>query len=175
MRPQIDDASAEEGTNHAAQKRKQETDINDDGTPKKPKLNGSERRKLTKEEKKAQRGSNKGRRWAKVRDEVDLCWRFAGSGKCDFGSQCVVPHFFLSSAGMTAADFAPLQGAASRTTSLPISRQNPRIFSSRLNQRCAMSPRSCPYQMLQTTLGDLLSTSRSDVLFSRRRALVALD
>ena len=89
LRPQIDDASAEEGTNHAAQKRKQETDVKDDVAPKKTKLSGSERRKLTKEEKKAQRGSNKGRRWAKVRDEVDLCWRFAGSGECDFGSQCV--------------------------------------------------------------------------------------
>jgi len=80
---------AEEGTNHAAQKRKQEDDFEDDDAPKKPKLSGSERRKLTKEEKKAQRGSNKGRRWAKVRDGVDLCWRFAGSGKCDFGSECV--------------------------------------------------------------------------------------
>ncbi len=88
---------AEEGTNHAAQKRKQEDDFEDDDAPKKPKLSGSERRKLTKEEKKAQRGSNKGRRWAKVRDDVDLCWRFAGSGKCDFGSECV-PH--LSSTGI---------------------------------------------------------------------------
>ena len=89
LQPQVDDASAEEGTNHAAQKRRQEDDIKDDGTTKKPKLSGSERRRLAKEEKKAQRGSNKGRRWAKVRDEVDLCWKFAGSGKCDFGSECV--------------------------------------------------------------------------------------
>jgi tRNA-dihydrouridine synthase 3 len=90
LRPQVDDASAEEGTNHAAQKRKQEDSSKHDDTPKKPKLSGAERRKLTKEEKKAQRGSNKGRRWAKVRDEVELCWRFAGSGKCDFGSECVL-------------------------------------------------------------------------------------
>ncbi|KAH9968083.1 zinc finger dihydrouridine synthase [Russula dissimulans] len=90
--PQIDDASAEEGTNHAAQKRKQENDSKDDAAPKKTKLSGAERRKLSKEEKKAQRGSNKGRRWAKVRDEVDLCWRFAGSGKCDFGSECRLSH-----------------------------------------------------------------------------------
>ena len=89
LQSQVDDASAEEGTNHAAQKRRQEDDVKDDGTPKKPKLSGSERRKLAKEEKKAQRGSNKGRRWAKVRDEVELCWRFAGSGKCDFGPECV--------------------------------------------------------------------------------------
>ena len=91
MQPQIDDTSAEEGLNHSATKRKQEDDSNDyDDTPKKTKLSGAARRKLTKEEKKAQRGSNKGRRWAKVRDDVDLCWRFAGSGKCDFGSECAL-------------------------------------------------------------------------------------
>ncbi|KAI0301274.1 hypothetical protein BC826DRAFT_988480 [Russula brevipes] len=90
--PQIDDASAEEGTNHAAQKRKQEDNSKCDFPPKKPKLSAAERRKLTKEEKKAQRGSNKGRRWAKMRDEVDLCWRFAGTGNCDFGSECRLSH-----------------------------------------------------------------------------------
>jgi tRNA-dihydrouridine synthase 3 len=88
LQPQIDDASAEEGLNLSATKRRQDGNSNDHSTPKKTKLSGAARRKLTKEEKKAQRGSNKGRRWAKVRDEVDLCWRFAGSGKCDFGSEC---------------------------------------------------------------------------------------
>ncbi len=88
LQPQIDDASAEEGLNPSAAKRKQEGSSNDDhSNPKKTKLSGAARRKLTKEEKKAQRGSNKGRRWAKVRDEVELCWRFAGSGQCDFGSE----------------------------------------------------------------------------------------
>ncbi|KAI0267398.1 zinc finger dihydrouridine synthase [Gloeopeniophorella convolvens] len=90
--PIVDDSAAEEGTNHAAQKRKQEKDSQDESAVKKQKLSGAQRRKLTKEEKKAQRGSNKGRRWAKVRDEVDLCWRFAGSGKCDFGSECRFSH-----------------------------------------------------------------------------------
>jgi tRNA-dihydrouridine synthase 3 len=134
LQPQVDDASAEEGTNHAAQKRRQVDDIKDDGTTKKPKLSGSERRKLAKEEKKAQRGSNKGKRWAKVRDEVDLCWRFAGSGKCDFGPECV-------SFAETSCRLVPFitlltrqsQDAASRMTFLPISRQNPGIYSSRLN------------------------------------------
>lgn len=129
LRPQVDDASAEEGTNHAAQKRRQEDDVKDDGTPKKPKLSGSERRKLAKEEKKAQRGSNKGRRWAKVRDEVELCWRFAGSGKCDFGSECV-----LSTCTITLLT-RPSQGAASRMIFPPISRQNPEIYFSRLDPR----------------------------------------
>jgi tRNA-dihydrouridine synthase 3 len=98
--PQVDDALAEEGLNHSTTKRKQEDNLNDDGTPKKTKLSGTERRKLSKDEKKAQRGSNKGRRWAKVRDEVELCWRFAGSGKCDFGSECV--HVLASRLGTIA-------------------------------------------------------------------------
>ncbi|KAH9064603.1 zinc finger dihydrouridine synthase, partial [Lactarius vividus] len=92
LQPQVDDTSTEEGTNRSAQKRGQEDNPNDDNSPKKPKLNAAERRKLSKEDKKAQRGSNKGRRWAKMRDEVDLCWRFAGSGECDFGSECRLSH-----------------------------------------------------------------------------------
>ncbi len=96
MQPQIDDASAEEGLNLSATKRKQEGNSNDYDTPKKTKLSGAARRKLTKEEKKAQRGSNKGRRWAKVRDEVDLCWRFAGSGKCAFDLHLDWYHRFLT-------------------------------------------------------------------------------
>ncbi|KAI0273872.1 zinc finger dihydrouridine synthase [Russula aff. rugulosa BPL654] len=92
LQPQIDDASAEEGLNLSATKRKQEGISNNHSTSKKTKLSGAAKRKLTKEEKKAQRGSNKGRRWAKVRDEVELCWRFAGSGQCDFGSECRLSH-----------------------------------------------------------------------------------
>ena len=107
MRPQVDDASAEEGTNRSAQKRRQEENPNDDGSSKKPKLNGAERRRLAKEEKKAQRGSNKGRRWAKVRDEVELCWRFAGSGKCDFGSECVLVVYAGHGTMLTWSRFAP--------------------------------------------------------------------
>ena len=133
LRPQVDDASAEEGTNHAAQKRRQEGDTKDDGTPKKPKLSGSERRKLAKEEKKAQRGSNKGRRWAKVRDEVELCWRFAGSGKCDFGSECVSSRPLLLSTCTVTLLTRISQGVASRMIFPPISRQNRGTYFSRLN------------------------------------------
>ncbi len=109
LQPQVDDASTEEGTNRSVQKRKQEGSPIDDGSPKKTKLNAAERRKLSKEEKKAQRGSNKGRRWAKVRDEVDLCWRFAGSGKCDFGSECVFAHFLLSIRDGTLLTWCPFK------------------------------------------------------------------
>lgn len=132
LQPQIDDASAEEGLNLSATKRKQDGNSSDHDIPKKTKLSGAARRKLTKEEKKAQRGSNKGRRWAKVRDEVDLCWRFAGSGKCDFGSECA----FLSLASrLVSWRFDPLisKDVASRTTSPPISKRNPETFFSLRN------------------------------------------
>ena len=50
---------------------------------------GSKRRKWTKEEKKMRQGSNKGRRFGKVRDELDLCWKIATSQTCEFGQESV--------------------------------------------------------------------------------------
>lgn len=41
--------------------------------------------KLTKEEKKARQGSNKGRRFGKMRDDLELCWRVANGEGCEFG------------------------------------------------------------------------------------------
>lgn len=46
---------------------------------------GPQRKYMTKEEKKATRGANKNRRFAKTRDEVDLCWRVANGSDCDHG------------------------------------------------------------------------------------------
>ncbi|KAG6849880.1 tRNA-dihydrouridine synthase 3 [Arthromyces matolae] len=54
---------------------------------------GPSRRKLTKEEKKAQRGANKGRRFGKVKDELDLCWRVANGATCEYGAEnCRFSH-----------------------------------------------------------------------------------
>jgi tRNA-dihydrouridine synthase 3 len=44
---------------------------------------------MTKEEKKAQRGANKGRKFGKVRDELNLCWKVAVGSMCEFGSEYV--------------------------------------------------------------------------------------
>ena len=46
---------------------------------------------FTKEQKKAQRGANKGRKFGKVRDELDLCWRIANGSVCEFGAEYVFP------------------------------------------------------------------------------------
>ncbi|KAF7342235.1 tRNA-dihydrouridine(47) synthase [NAD(P)(+)] [Mycena venus] len=53
---------------------------------------GPARGKLTKAQKKAQTGVNKGRRFGKVRDELDLCYQVAAGGMCDFGDQCRNNH-----------------------------------------------------------------------------------
>jgi tRNA-dihydrouridine synthase 3 len=48
---------------------------------------GSSRGKMSKEQKKAHRGQNKGRKFGKVRDELDLCWRVANGSTCEFGAE----------------------------------------------------------------------------------------
>ena len=59
---------------------------------------GGGRQKKTKAEKKAQRGQNKGRRFGKTRDDLDLCWRIANGAVCEFGAEYVS---FLTSAFIT--------------------------------------------------------------------------
>ena len=50
------------------------------------------RKKLTRQQKKAHRGANKGRRFGKVRDELELCWRVANRTLYEQGSQYVLLH-----------------------------------------------------------------------------------
>ncbi|KAJ7675536.1 hypothetical protein B0H17DRAFT_1080633 [Mycena rosella] len=53
---------------------------------------GPTRVKLTKAQKKAQSGSNKGRRFGKVHDELDLCFKVAAGSMCDFEDKCQNNH-----------------------------------------------------------------------------------
>ncbi len=50
-------------------------------------LTGSKRKKWSKEDRKNKRGANKGRRFQKVRDELELCWKIASGKTCEFGSE----------------------------------------------------------------------------------------
>ena len=43
--------------------------------------------KMSKEQKKARQGQNKGRKFGKVRDELDLCWRIANGTVCEYGAE----------------------------------------------------------------------------------------
>ena len=47
------------------------------------------RHKLSREEKKKRIGANKGRRFVKIRDEIELCWKIANGGVCEVGDRCV--------------------------------------------------------------------------------------
>jgi tRNA-dihydrouridine synthase 3 len=65
--------------------RRREEDGAYEGEPptKKPKLSGAQRKKLAKESKQKQRGQNKARRFLRVADDVDVCWKVACSLPCE--------------------------------------------------------------------------------------------
>ncbi|KAG6333598.1 hypothetical protein ID866_5498 [Astraeus odoratus] len=79
-----DDDAAEGSTSHTGRPQSR-PDADTDSTP-------GGRKKLTKEQKKAQRGANKGRRFGKVRDELELCWRIANGTICEHGTDCRFTH-----------------------------------------------------------------------------------
>ncbi|KAF9039046.1 zinc finger dihydrouridine synthase [Panaeolus papilionaceus] len=92
--PAVDDDAAE-GTVSSSSKRDSARDGNVNGTMDMRDLRGPSRgnaQKLTKEQKKAQRGQNKGRKFGKVRDELDLCWKVANGSVCEFGDSCRFTH-----------------------------------------------------------------------------------
>ncbi|EIN14460.1 zinc finger dihydrouridine synthase [Punctularia strigosozonata HHB-11173 SS5] len=89
-----DDDLAEGSTNHPTRGASDTTQDQDTeahgGAPQK--LTGAQRRKIAKEEKRKRQGANKGRRWNKVHDEVNLCWRLAAGQMCEFGAECRYAH-----------------------------------------------------------------------------------
>lgn len=77
-----DDDAAEGSTSHVANPRLSANDDADETS-----AGGRQKKKWSKEERKNKRGANKGRRFQKVRDDVELCWRVASGRICDFGDQ----------------------------------------------------------------------------------------
>ncbi|KAJ9121268.1 hypothetical protein QFC24_004944 [Naganishia onofrii] len=105
--PVIDDDAAECKTNHVAESTTPGGDVRDrrDADNEDDDANGDDRgnkrqrvdesgagRKLTKEEKKARQGQNKGRRFKALKDEVQLCRDFMNTGECPFGVKCKMSH-----------------------------------------------------------------------------------
>ncbi|KAG6889934.1 tRNA-dihydrouridine synthase 3 [Termitomyces sp. Mi166 len=80
----VPDDDAAEGTTKPARSDRN-GDARDDSSSRDSR-SGPTRGKLTKEQRKAQRGANKGRRFGKVRDELDLCWRVANGANCEYGA-----------------------------------------------------------------------------------------
>jgi tRNA-dihydrouridine synthase 3 len=81
-RPVPDDDAAEGATSYVKDNIREDTDnVPGAGT------SGPSRKKLSREQKKTQRGANKGRRFGKIRDELELCWRIACGKPCEFGTE----------------------------------------------------------------------------------------
>ncbi|KAI0080450.1 zinc finger dihydrouridine synthase [Panus rudis PR-1116 ss-1] len=78
-----DDDAAEGSTSHATT-----SEASDQRTSQ----TGAQRRKLSKEERKARTGANKGRRFQKMRDDVELCWKIARGQTCEAGPDCKNTH-----------------------------------------------------------------------------------
>ena len=94
-----DDDAAEGNTSRVSFCRPIEGDTDSQNAPtqgEKPRMTGAQRKKIAREEKKKHRGQNKGRRFQKMRDELDLCWKVAAGEVCEFGSECVCPFFRAS-------------------------------------------------------------------------------
>ncbi|KAH7882916.1 hypothetical protein F5I97DRAFT_1815144 [Phlebopus sp. FC_14] len=82
--PVVDDDAAEGSASHVG---RPSIDRSIEGGP-----SQGGRKKVAKEQKKGQRGANKGRRFGKVRDELELCWRVANGTLCEYGSECRFTH-----------------------------------------------------------------------------------
>lgn len=136
-----DDDAAEGGTSHA--NGRADTGPGGEGAEEGgKKLSGAQRKKLAKEERKKQRGANKGRRFQKVRDDLELCFKVASGKPCEFGDEYVHPAC-ASCYSLTGS----LPGAASRMTFLRISLQSPETFTSLLLKISPMHLLSCGSRM----------------------------
>ncbi|TFK53220.1 FMN-linked oxidoreductase [Heliocybe sulcata] len=93
-----------------------------------------------KDKKKKERGQNKGRRFQKVREDVDLCWRIARGTVCEFGETCRQSHDIPAYFASKPADLS-IPPTSSLSTSPPFarpspSRSDPRHPSLDLNTTC---------------------------------------
>ncbi|KAI0340341.1 zinc finger dihydrouridine synthase [Trametopsis cervina] len=85
--PALPDDDAAEGNTHPINSRTTEGEQGDSRDS-----GGRQKKKWSKEERKNKRGANKGRRFQKVRDELELCWRVASGKICEFGDGCRNTH-----------------------------------------------------------------------------------
>ena len=81
----IDDDLAEGGHDSRGEDEPRNALDGDEPPTKKPRLSGAQKKKLARASGVKQTGANKGRRFAKVRDEIDVCWKFASGETCPNG------------------------------------------------------------------------------------------
>ncbi len=78
-----DDDAAEGSTSHVNGRQEDGANGEEEKT-----FTGPQRgKKWSKEERKNKRGANKGRRFQKVRDDLELCWKVASGTQCEFGQE----------------------------------------------------------------------------------------
>ncbi|KAK7037302.1 tRNA-dihydrouridine synthase 3 [Paramarasmius palmivorus] len=69
--------------------------IDDDAAEAAPshrKEDGNSRSQSKRDKKKEKKGANKGRRFLKIRDDLDMCWKTANGEICEFGDECRFNH-----------------------------------------------------------------------------------
>ncbi|KAF9075322.1 zinc finger dihydrouridine synthase [Rhodocollybia butyracea] len=81
------DDDAAEGGGGSSSRRDRDGDDGDERN-----RTGPGRKKKSREEKKARQGQNKNRRFGKVRDELDICFKIAAGTICEFGAECKYNH-----------------------------------------------------------------------------------
>ncbi|EIW53580.1 zinc finger dihydrouridine synthase [Trametes versicolor FP-101664 SS1] len=84
-----DDDAAEGGSSHVNGRQDGGPGGEDAGEGGK-RQSGAQRKKFAKDKK--QRGANKGRRFQKVRDDLELCFKVASGKPCEFGDECRSTH-----------------------------------------------------------------------------------
>lgn len=123
---------------------------------------------MTKEQKKAQRGQNKARKFGKVRDDFDLCWKIANGSVCEYGDGLSFFQFILFWF-IEYSDF--LTGVDLRTTSRRILQRKHTIFVFQIALNSQIHHPSLhlknPSVILTTTT--LRSTSALYVPYSQKR------
>ncbi|PVG01600.1 FMN-linked oxidoreductase [Serendipita vermifera] len=90
------EAHQDQGTNGTIE---EEEDDVEEPPNKRVKLSGAQRKKLAKErnaEKRKNKGQNKGRRFQRIHDEQEICWRLACGLQCDLGEKCRGSHDLLA-------------------------------------------------------------------------------
>lgn len=133
---------------------------------------GAQRKKFAKDKK--QRGANKGRRFQKVRDDLELCFKVASGKPCEFGDEYV-----RSARLQTYSLTSDLAGVALRMISLRIL---PRSQETSIFPRMKICPTclpSCGSQMSRwpktETLRRVLSTRPQLARSSSVRANASMD
>ncbi|PAV17921.1 zinc finger dihydrouridine synthase [Pyrrhoderma noxium] len=138
-----DDDSAEKATSHInGSTNSVPQDNDDDAQP------PGKRQRFSKQEKKKRTGANKGRRYVKMRDEVELCWKLANGEACELGEECRFIHDINEYLGKKPRDLSfptTIDGLSIPVTSTSENVENPDIIAAETDLPSSIDPSAyCP-------------------------------